>query len=126
MLRKLFVSSAISALLVSLVVLASAQDKGVSLTGNIVDKQCSARVAKAADVSAASAAHKKGCALSDGCAASGYGVFADGKYYEFDDKGNEMAKAKLVASKKEAGAKFKVDGKLADNKLKVTSITELD
>jgi len=126
MLRKLFVSTAVSALLVSLVVLATAQDKGVSLTGNIVDKQCSARVSKAADVSAASAAHKKGCALSDGCAASGYGVFADGKYYEFDDKGNEMAKAKLVASKKEAGAKFKVDGKLADNKLKVTSITELD
>ncbi len=125
MLRKLFVSTAVSALLVSLVVLATAQDKGVSLTGNIVDKQCSARVSKAADVSKAAADHKKGCALSDGCAASGYGVFADGKYYEFDAKGNEMAKAKLEASKKDAGAKFKVDGKLADNKLAVSSITEL-
>ena len=125
MLRKLFVSTAVSALLVGLVVLASAQDKGVSLTGHIVDKQCSSRVGKAADVTAAAAGHKKGCALSDGCAASGYGVFADGKFYEFDAKGNEMAKAKLEASKKDAGAKFKVEGKLAENKLTVASITEL-
>jgi hypothetical protein len=126
MLRKLFVSTAISALLVGLVVLASAQDKSVSLTGPIVDKMCSARVGKAADVTAAAAAHKKDCALSDACAASGFGVFADGKYYEFDAKGNEMAKAKLEASKKDAGAKFKVEGKLAENKLTVTSISEVE
>jgi hypothetical protein len=124
--KKLFLSAAVSALLLSLVAIGIAQEKSVSLTGVIVDKMCSARVGKAQDVMAAAAAHKKGCALSDGCQASGFGVFSDGKFYEFDAKGNELAKAKLTASKKDTGAKFKVEGKLAETKLTVTSITELE
>ena len=124
--KKLFLSTAVSALLLSLVAIGIAQEKSVSLTGVIVDKMCSARVGKAPDVMAAAVGHKKGCALSDGCQASGFGVFSDGKFYEFDAKGNELAKASLTKSKKEAGAKFKVDGKLAENKLTVTSISELE
>lgn len=124
--KKLFLSTAVAALLLSLVAIGIAQDKSVSLTGVIVDKMCSARVGKAQDVMADAAKHKKGCALSDGCQASGFGVFSDGKFYEFDAKGNELAKAKLTASKKEAGAKFKVDGKVAEGKVAVTSITELE
>jgi len=109
-----------SLLLLSLVALGSAQGQNITLTGNIVDKACSARAAK--DPSA----HKKNCALSENCAKSGFGVYADGKFYEFDDKGNELALAKLKASTKEAGAKFKVEGMLHDTKLMVASISEVE
>lgn len=122
-----FVTSlaAVSILITGLVVLGSAQGKSVSLTGNIVDKACSARHAKAADPMVAAAGHTKKCALMPNCAGSGFGVFSDGKFIEFDAAGNEMAKAKLEASTKDAGAKFKVEGTLSDGKLMVKSISEI-
>jgi hypothetical protein len=125
--RRILISlAAVSIVIAAMVVLVSAQDKSVSLTGSIVDKACSARHAKAPDPMVAAAGHTKKCALMPNCAGSGYGVFADGKYYEFDEKGNELAKAKIEASKKDAGAKFKVEGTVSDTKLVVKSITELE
>jgi hypothetical protein len=118
--------AAVSIVAAALVVLVSAQDKAVSLTGSIVDKACSARHAKAPDPMVAAAGHTKKCALMPNCAGSGFGVFADGKFYEFDSKGNDLAKEKLEASKKDAGAKFKVEGTLHEDKLAVKSISELD
>lgn len=124
--RRLVTSLAtVSILMAALVVMVSAQGKSVSLTGNIVDKACSARHAKAADPMVAAAGHTKKCALMPNCTASGFGIFSDGKFVEFDAAGNEMAKAKLEASKKDAGAKFKVEGTVADGKMMVKSITEI-
>lgn len=105
---------------------AFADGKPVTVTGNIVDKACSARVAKKDNPQEAAAGHTKGCSLMDGCAKSGFGVFADGKYIEFDDKGNTMAKAALEKSTKDKGAKFKVTGKVTDNKMAVESIAEVE
>ena len=125
--RRILISlAAVSIISAALVVLVSAQDKAVTLTGSIVDKSCSARHAKAPDPMVAAAGHTKKCALMPNCTASGFGVFADGKFYEFDAKGNDLAKAKLEASKKDAGAKFKVEGTVTDTKLTVKSITELE
>lgn len=124
MLKKFFFSlTALVAL--SLVALAQG-NKSVTLTGNIVDKACSARVAKKDDVQAAAASHTKNCALGENCAKSGYGVFADGKWTEFDDKGNAMAKSALEKSGKDKGAKFKVTGKVADGKMTVENISEVE
>jgi len=123
MLKKfIFSLSAIIAL--SFVVMA--QDKSVTLTGNIVDKACSARVLKKDDVQAAASGHTKGCSLMENCAKSGFGVFADGKFTEFDDKGSALAKAALEKSKKDKGATFKVIGKVAEGKMTVQSITEVE
>lgn len=116
----------ISLLIAGLVVFVSAQDKTVSLTGSIVDKACSARVGKAADIAVAAAGHTKKCSLMPNCAGSGYGLFADGKFYEFDASGNEIAKARIEASKKDSGAKYKVEGTVSESKLTVKSITELE
>lgn len=119
--RKFFYSlTALVAL--SLVALAQG-NKSVSLTGYIVDKACSAREARK---DAPGATHSKGCALSDSCAKSGFGVFADGKYVEFDEKGNGLAKSALEKSSKDKGAKFKVTGKVADGKMAVESISEVE
>ncbi len=113
-------------LLGALGLVAFADGKAVTLTGNLVDKACSARVAKKDNPQEAAAGHTKGCSLMDGCAKSGFGVFADGKYIEFDEKGNTMAKAALEKSSKDKGAKFKVTGKVTDNKMTVESIVEVE
>jgi hypothetical protein len=118
--RKIVSLIAATVLVAGLAALGTAQGKMVALTGHIVDKACSQRAA------ANPAGHKKGCALSENCAKSGYGVYADGKFYEFDEKGNEMAMAKLKASTKDAGATFKVEGSLTDMKLMVKSISEVE
>jgi hypothetical protein len=121
MLRKFFYSLAALTVL-SLVALAQG-NKSVTLTGHIVDKMCSTREAKK---DAPGAAMGKGCALSENCAKSGFGVFADGKYVEFDEKGNGLAKSALEKSSKDKGAKFKVTGKVADGKMAVESISEVE
>src|SRR5574341_52104 len=114
MLRKLFYSlTALIAL--SLVALAQG-NKSVTLTGHIVDKNCSVGEAKK---DAPGAAHGKGCALSERCSKSGYGVFADGKWVGFDEKGDALAKAALEKTSKDKGAKFKVTGMVADGKMTV-------
>ena len=105
---------------------AMAQDKAVTLTGNLVDKACSARVAKKDDAQAAAAGHTKNCSLSENCAKSGFGVFTDGKFVEFDEKGNAMAKSALEKSAKDKGATFKVTGKVAEGKMMVESISEVE
>jgi hypothetical protein len=122
--KRIFYPAAAIIVLLSLVAAVAAQDK--SMTGYIVDKACSARVATKDDVTAAAAAHTKKCALMPNCAGSGFGLYSDGKYYEFDAKGNELAKASLEASTKEKGAQFKVDGSVKDGKLMVTKITEVN
>jgi hypothetical protein len=121
MLRKLFYS--LTALIALSLVVVAQDSKAVTLTGHIVDKNCSVGEAKK---DAPGAAHGKGCALSERCSKSGYGVFADGKWVEFDEKGSGLAKAALEKSSKDKGAKFKVTGKVADGKMTVDSISEVE
>jgi hypothetical protein len=117
------------ALLLSLSIFANAQEmakkaakaKKMTLTGNIIDKMCSAT----ATSDEAAAGHKKGCSLSPRCVGSGFGVYSGGKYYEFDEKGSALAKTALEGSTAEKGAKFKVMGSVVDNKMTVTKITEV-
>lgn len=127
--RKHFITSLCAfALMFTLSIFATAQDKkpaqdaAVTLTGNILDVACSAN-AKTAE---AATGHKKGCSLSPRCIASGLGVFADGKFVAFDEAGTAKGKAALEATAKANGAKFKVVGKMAGEKLTVESITEVE
>jgi uncharacterized protein YcfL len=108
-------------------VVATAKTKKVKLTGYVVDKACSAKISQKENVQEAAMGHTKKCALMDGCAKSGYSVFVDGKFYEFDAKGNETAKALLAKSSLEKGIKFAVEGKAEEASpmaLMVKKITE--
>jgi hypothetical protein len=96
-----------------------------SLTGYIVDKACSARVAKKENPQEAAAGESRACVLREPCFKSGLGLFADGKWTEFDEKGNALAKAALEKSAREKGAKFKVTGKMSEGRMMVESITEV-
>jgi hypothetical protein len=109
---------------IALSVVAMAQDK--PLVGYIVDQACAnGKVAKQAKPQEAAANESKGCIMMDGCLKSGLGVYSDGTYYLFDEKGHALAKAALEKSKKDKGAKFKVTGKVTDKKIAVTGIEEI-
>ena len=124
MLKKfIFPLTAVMAL--SLIVMA--QSDKATLIGFIVDKACATgKVAKQADPQTAAANENRSCMLMDSCLKSGLGIYVEGTFYSFDEKGNSLAKAALEKSKKDKGAKFKVTGKVsADKKVAVTRIEEL-
>lgn len=123
--RQMMTAFALTVIL-SLSSLAFAQGAKQTLSGNIVDKACSGRVGKAANPQEAAAGHTKKCALSENCKASGYGVYSDGKFYEFDAKGAELAAEALTKTSKDKGAVFKVTGKVSGDKIAVESITETE
>jgi len=112
--------------IMALSLIAIAQEGKITLTGHLVDKACATgKVAKQADPQAASANETKGCILMDGCLKSGLGIYADGKYTEFDPKGAALAKAALEKSKKDKGATFQVTGKVTGGKMMVEDIKEV-
>jgi len=97
-----------------------AQGKKVTLTGHLVDQMCGGEVkdaAKAAD-------HSKECALMDQCAASGFGIFSNGKYVKFDAEGSKKAKALVEKTKKEKDITIVAEGTLDGDTLTVASLTE--
>ena len=120
---KKFIFSMTAVMALSLVVIAY---DGEELVGVIVDKACATgKVAKQSDPQAAAANETRGCILMDGCLKSGLGVYSEGKYYLFDEKGVALAKAALEKSKKDKGAKFKVSGKVTGDKIAVTGVEEV-
>jgi len=123
MLRK-FVFSLMAVIALNLVVMC--QGGKITLTGYIIDKACSARLTKKSDPQAAAAEEPTSCALMEGCVKSGFGIFADGKYTEFDAKGVALAKAALEKTRKDKGAKFQVTGKVTGGKMSVTDIKEVE
>jgi hypothetical protein len=126
MLKK-FIFSLTAIMALSLVVVA--QDSQITtLEGYISDKACAGpkgHVGKESDPQAAAATHSKGCILSDACLKSGLGIYAGGKFTEFDEKGVAQAKAALEKSKKDKGAKFKVTGKVTGGKMAIDKIEEV-
>jgi hypothetical protein len=126
MTKKLLSLGSILVVILSFAALAAArQTDQVTLTGNIVDKSCATGRMKKDDPQASIDAHTKKCSLMENCLKSGLGVYADGKYIEFDEQGTGLAKTALESSEKANGAKFKVMGKMVEGKLAVTKIEEI-
>jgi hypothetical protein len=100
----------------------------VKLTGYVVDVKCAAEHTKdkPQDAMKFAAEHTKDCALMEDCVKSGYGIFADGKWYPFDAKGNELAKALLEKTQKEDHIKVTVKGINHDGKILVQQLTEAE
>ena len=94
------------------------------VTGYVVDAMCAKGMAKKENPMEKAAMHTKQCALEEGCAASGFGVFSDGKYHKFDKKGDELALALIKESKTEKGMIVEVEGMQKDDMLAVASIKE--
>lgn len=99
----------------------------VKLTGYVIDVMCFGDHAKGKPEEATkiAAEHTKECALMAECIKSGYGIVADGKWYPFDAKGNELAKALFEKTTKKDQIKLTVEGMTHDGKLLVQTLTEV-
>ena len=111
-------------LFVVLATVAFAHEK-VKLTGYVVDTVCFADKAngKPEEAAKAAAEHTRECALMEECIKGGYGIYADGKWYPFDAKGNELAKAAFEKTGKKDQIKMTVEGMKHDGKILVEKIT---
>ena len=83
------------------------KDKGWN--GVLIDSACAKKQKTEADA----ADHPKSCAMKEGCAKSGYGIFKDDAFIKFDEKGNEAAKKYLA--EEDHSTKVHVTGKLSDD-----------
>jgi len=101
-----------------------AEPKQETLHGYVVDAMCAGGFMKKPDMMEKAAGHTKSCALEESCAASGYGVFSNSKYYKFDANGDKLAKALLEKTKKEKGILVDVTGKQDGDHFAVASIKE--
>jgi len=119
MIRKVFA-------LTTIVLLAGvlfAQDKTVTISGNLMDNACAE---SAKDLGARAKNHSTSCAMMDACEKSGYAVYAtDSKLYKLDDKGNDLAAGVLKNTKTAKGVKVSVEGTLDGDTIKVTKLTEV-
>ena len=100
------------------------ETKPTTLRGYVVDQMCAKGFAKKTNSMEKAAAHTRECALEESCAASGYGIFSDGKYYKFDEKGSATAKGLIEKSKRAKGLYFEASGVLNDGTLTVASLKE--
>lgn len=96
----------------------------VTLKGYVVDQMCAKGMAKKSDPMVKAMAHTKECALEESCAASGYGIFSDGKWIKFDANGDKLAKESIENTKREKGLYYEVAGKMDGAKLAVASLKE--
>jgi hypothetical protein len=104
---------------------AGAQDvKPTTLKGYVVDQMCAGKMAMKENAMEKAEGHSKDCALDDHCAGSGYGIFSDGKYYKFDEKGSATAKGLIEKSKREKGLYFVAKGTVGDSTMTLTSLKE--
>jgi hypothetical protein len=122
--RKILFPTVILALLAAVSVV-RAHDP-VKLTGFVVDVLCATDHVKdeAAAATKFAAAHTKECGLMEDCIKSGYGIFSDGKWYPFDEKGNQLARELFEKTQKNAQIKVTVEGKKHGDKILVDKITE--
>ena len=107
--------------ILALVMVFAATAPAAELEGFLVDKMCSAKVAKGGQKAAAM--HTKDCALMPPCEESGYGVVtSDNKFIMFDKAGNEKAVAALKATDKKDNLKVHVTGDVNGSNVKVSNL----
>jgi hypothetical protein len=98
--------------------------EATTLQGYVVDQMCAKTMAGKENTMKKAAAHTKACALEEECAASGYGVFSEGKWYKFDEEGAEKAFSLIENTENEKGIMVEVTGKMKDDEFVVASIKE--
>lgn len=107
----------VSALFVALSVPLAAE----TVEGYLMDKKCSAKVAK--EGVGAAKMHTKDCALAPNCKSSGYGVVtSDGKFLKFDKDGDRMAVEVLGFTSGKDNVKVTVDGEVKGSSITVVAI----
>lgn len=95
----------------------------IKVSGYLIDNMCAGEHADGEEAKS----HKTSCALSPGCAKSGFSVVAaDNKSYKLDAHGSELAKAVANSTKTKEGLKVAVEGTMEGNTLHVTKLAEVE
>ena len=100
----------------------SALSAGDMKTGVLIDEMCS----KGAGTDLEKyKKHKVSCSMMEMCVDSGFGLFADGKYYSFDDEGDTKAVELLKTMDQErSNVRVRVTGNFSGDEAKVSTIEE--
>jgi hypothetical protein len=101
-----------------------AKDK--SWTGYLSDVGCGSGFAKKPAKAGLKEAmdHPKSCAMKASCAAAGYGIYSNGKYYTFDKNGNQKAADFLKKTNKDKGLLVEVSGTMTGSTIAVTDLKD--
>jgi hypothetical protein len=102
----------------------SGTKKTVTMKGYVLDKMCGEGMVKKGNAMQKAAGHSKDCALSENCAASGFGIISDGKWVKFTEGTDKDAKAALEKSKRAKGMYYEVSGTMEGDQLALASIKE--
>ena len=122
MTRKIFPLVVVLALMAGALL---AQDKGVTLTGYLIDNSCAANHANDKTFATWVKTHGTSCATMESCEKGGYAVFAGDKLYKLDDAGNTSAAELLKNTKSKKGLHVKAEGTVDGDTLKITKLTEV-
>jgi hypothetical protein len=120
---KVFVAVCLVAVLACLPAFAQEGAK-TTLKGYVVDQMCGKGMVKKENIEQKAPGHTKECALEDACAASGFGIYSQGKYYTFDEKGSGLAKAAIEKGSRDKGLYFEATGVVKGDMLAVSSLKE--
>lgn len=102
-----------------------AETQATVLYGYVVDAMCAKGIARKPETMMKKAAsHTRSCALDEACAASGFGVFSEGKWYKFDGAGDKQALDLVKNSRKSRGLSVVVSGKHVAEVFAVSTIAE--
>lgn len=114
------------AVAVCVISLTAAAQESTHVTGYLVDKMCASGMVKKspADAMDRAAKHTRECAMEKDCAAAGYGVVSDGKWIQFDSKGNEKAADFLKHTKQTDHLLVDVNGSVSNGVIAVSSISK--
>jgi len=103
---------------------AESKPHAVMMQGYVVDAMCAKGMAGKETTMKKAAGHTKDCALEKECAASGYGLFSEGKWYKFDAAGDKLANELIEKSSREKELAFEVTGTMSGEILAVTLLKE--
>jgi hypothetical protein len=106
--------------------LTAAAQESTHVTGYLVDKMCASGMVRKSPAEAMdrAAKHTRECAMEKDCAAAGYGVVTDGKWIQFDSKGNEKAADFLKHTTRKDHLLVDVNGSIANGVIAVSSLRE--
>ena len=94
----------------------------VTLQGYVVDAMCGKAFAKKSDPMSKAARHTRACALAEACAAEGYGIFADGRWLLFDQKGNSLVHAALEKDTRSTQLYYAVRGSVTEGRFMLEAL----
>jgi hypothetical protein len=104
---------------------ASAAEKATAYSGYLIDRTCEASITHAkGDPLPALKLHSRDCALEPTCSEAGYALYSNGRFIDFDSKGNQIVHKYYEGTKLESGHYVVVVGSLKGNLLSPDTIKE--